>query len=220
MNLEQLLTHTRSCRRFDDEQPLDEATLRSLVALTRLCPSGANRQPLKYYLACTAEENAAIFPHLGWAKWLPDWPGPAEDERPAGYVVILGDPQIAERFDADAAIAAHTILLGATAQGLGGCMIAWVNGEEISRALALPDRFRVVLVVALGHPKETVVLEEARPPGGTAYWRDAAGVHHVPKRPLEELLVMRQRAPEDYHPVLTCLPDCPLLSVEEAFASS
>ncbi|MCC8189787.1 MAG: hypothetical protein LIP77_03995 [Planctomycetes bacterium] len=47
------------------------------------------------------------------------------------------------------------------------------------------------MVIAIGYPLETVVLETLPPSGSTAYWRDAAGVHHVPKRGLAEVLVQR-----------------------------
>lgn len=45
-------------------------------------------------------------------------------------------------------------------------------------------------VVALGKPAETVVLEGGTP-APSPYWRDADGVHHVPKRPLDEILLGR-----------------------------
>lgn len=177
----------------------------ALVALTRLCPSGANRQGLKYHVVCTPEQTAEVFPHLGWAKWLTDWPGPSKGERPAGYIVILGDTQIADRFDQDCAIAAHTMLLGAAARGLGGCMIGWIDREGLAESLGVPDRYRILMVVALGVPKETVVLDEVINPGDITYWRDAAGVHHVPKRSLAELLVEFEPSPQSCQSAVGCL---------------
>lgn len=202
MDFGTLLAKNRSCRRFDQARTLDQRTLVKLIALTRFCPSGANRQPLKYLIACHPEKNADIFRHLGWAKWLPDWSGPAEGERPAGYVVILGDRRIADRFDHDAAIAAFGILLAATEQGLGGCMIGWIDREGLGQTLAIPDQFEILLVVALGAPKETVVLEDATSPDDFPYWRDSDGTLHVPKRPLAELLVRFERPVESLEPVL------------------
>ncbi|MGQ9778401.1 MAG: hypothetical protein ACUVRM_00795 [Bacillota bacterium] len=43
--------------------------------------------------------------------------------------------------------------------------------------------------MALGVPAETVVLEELVPGGDIRYWRDEAGVHHVPKRSLAEIIL-------------------------------
>ncbi len=47
----------------------------------------------------------------------------------------------------------------------------------------------MLLALALGTPGETVLLEDGRSPDGVPYWRDPQGTHHVPKRPLDEVLV-------------------------------
>ena len=159
--------------------------------LARLCPSASNRQPLKYLIAATAEQNARIFPHLRWAAALPDWPGPVEGERPAAYIVVLGDIGLAARFGSDCGIAAQTLRLAAAEQGLGGCMIASIDQDSLRRSLELPKHLEVLLVLALGYPSERVMLEDGTRPEERPYWRDPEGVHHVPKRPLDEVLLRR-----------------------------
>ncbi len=189
MTVRELLVRNRSFRRFHEDQPLEEKTLLDLVDLVRLCPSAANRQPLKYLISCDPQRNASIFAHLRWAAALKDWPGPAEGQRPTGYIVILGDTRISGNFHCDHGIVAQSILLAAVERGLGGCMIASIDREGLSRKLNLPTHLEILLVLALGRPAETVVLEEGKSPDQVPYWRDSQGVHHVPKRPLEELLV-------------------------------
>lgn len=189
MIVRDLLARSRSFRRFREDRPIDGSLLRELVDLTRLCPSAANRQPLKYLISCDSERNALIFGHLRWAAALKDWPGPAEGERPTGYIVILGDTRIARDFHCDHGIAAQSILLAAVERGLGGCMVGSIDREGLRRRLNLPGFLDILLVLALGTPSETVVLEEGRSPDAVPYWRDRQGVHHVPKRPLEEVLV-------------------------------
>jgi nitroreductase len=187
--LSELLRKNRSYRRFRQDMPVARQTLEELVELTRLCPSAANRQPLKYLLSCDPDRNALIFPHLAWAGYLTDWPGPAEHERPTAYIIILGDTEIARSFGCDHGIAAQSILLGAVERGLGGCMIASIQRDNLRRVLNIPQRFEILLVLALGKPSETVVLDEGKSPDDIKYWRDADDVHHVPKRLLSELLV-------------------------------
>jgi nitroreductase len=184
-----LVLKNRSYRRFHEDVAVDMATLRELVDLARLSASASNLQPLKYVLACDPQKNAAIFPHLGWAGYLKDWGGPREGERPSAYVVVLADTEISKSVGCDHGIAAQSIMLGATERGLGGCMIASVKKPALREALGIPLRYEILLVLALGKPKETVVLETVGPDGDVKYWRDAEGVHHVPKRRLEDIIL-------------------------------
>jgi nitroreductase len=127
MGLRDLVVSNRSYRRFHEDVPIDCEVLKELVDLARLSASGANLQPWKFMLLCDADRNALVFPHLGWAGYLKDWPGPAEGERPSAYIIVLGDTEIRKAVGCDHGIAAQSILLGATEKGLGGCMIASVQ---------------------------------------------------------------------------------------------
>jgi len=189
MTIRDLVVKTRSYRRFHQDVEVDRETLRQLVDLARHSASGANIQPLRYILACERERNARIFPLLSWAGYLKEWPGPIEGERPAAYIVILGDKRLRESFDCDHGIASQSILLGATERGLGGCIIATIQRRELRALLEIPEHFEILLVIALGKPKETVVLEAVGADGDIKYWRDAEQVHHVPKRSLDEIIV-------------------------------
>ena len=189
MNIRELVLKNRSYRRFFQHMAVEEKILRELVDLARLSPSGSNLQPLKYILSCEPERNALIFKHLAWAAYLKNWQGPSEGERPSAYVIVLGDRTIAKSFGCDHGIASQTILLGAREKGLGGCMIGSVRREELREALGIPRHLDILLVIALGKPKETVVIEDLGPKGDIKYWRDSQGIHHVPKRSLEEIIV-------------------------------
>jgi nitroreductase len=189
MTLHDLVQRNRSYRRFYQDVPVEPETLRQLVDLARLSASGSNRQALKYFLSCDPQRNAIIFPHLAWAGYFKEWPGPSEGERPSAYIIILGDKTLSPAFGCDHGIAAQSIMLGATEIGLGGCMIGSIHKAELLRELGLPDTYEVLLVLALGKPKETVVIEPLPADGDIKYWRDAEGVHHVPKRSLDDLVV-------------------------------
>jgi nitroreductase len=187
--LRDLIISNRSCRRFHEDVPVERQTLEELVDLARLSASAGNLQPLKYVLSNEPEENARIFPHLAWAAYLKEWPGPEPGERPAAYIIILGDTQISKSFGCDHGIAAQSILLGAREKGLAGCMIGLIKRDELREALAISSGYEVLLVLALGKPREQVVIDELKPGGDIKYWRDRDAVHHVPKRPLRELLL-------------------------------
>jgi nitroreductase len=189
MKIEELIRSNRSCRRFFQEAAISTDTLKWLVNLARLSASGGNLQPLKYILSNTPPKNEAIFSCLAWAAYLKDWPGPEEGERPAAYLIILHDRDLAKDPGCDHGIAAQSILLGAREQGLGGCLLGSIQRDRLRELLAIPPRYEILLVVALGRPKETVALEEVGADGGIKYWRDRDGVHHVPKRRLAELIL-------------------------------
>jgi nitroreductase len=189
MNLGELVLKNRSYRRFYENVPIEHETLRQLVDLARLSGSASNLQPLKYMLSVAQDLNASIFPHLRWAGYLKDWDGPSEGERPSGYIIILGDENITKTFGCDHGIAAQSILLGAVEKGLGGCMIGSIQRESLRRALEIPAHYDILLVLAIGKPKETVEIETIETGGDVKYWRDEADVHHVPKRSLDEIIV-------------------------------
>jgi len=189
MMIRDLIIENRTYRRFQEDVAIERRTLRELVDLARLSASAANTQPLKYVLSCEPQKNALVFQHLGWAGYLRDWPGPSEGEKPSAYIIILADTQISEFTDCDHGIAAQSILLGAAEKGLAGCMIGTVRRKELSASLEIPPRYKILLVLALGKPAEKVVIETVDSDGSIKYWRDPDGVHHVPKRPLDELIL-------------------------------
>ena len=186
--IEDLIRKNRSCRRFYQNRPLEPDLLKDLVNLARLSASGANRQPLVYILSSAPSVNEEIFACLGWAGYLKDWPGPEEGERPAAYIIILGDTQVSSDFGVDHGIAAQSMLLGAREIGLAGCMIATINRRRIRKIFDLDNRYEVLLAIALGEPRETVVIEAVPSDGDIRYWRDEKNVHHVPKRDLKDII--------------------------------
>jgi len=80
-------------------------------------------------------------------------------------------------------------MLGAVERGLGGCMMSRFEAAALHRELGIPERYAILLVLALGKPREVVVIETIRSDRDIVYWRDAEGRHHVPKRPLDSLIL-------------------------------
>jgi nitroreductase len=188
MNLKSLILKTRSFRRFDESHKITIKTLEDFIDLARLSSSGANRQPLKYLIYNEPEDCARIFPSLAWAGYLEEWPGPEKRERPSAYIIILGDKSITESFGIDHGIAAHAIMMGSVEEGLGGCIIASLKREELSDELRIPDKYEILLVLAIGKPIENVIIEEVID-NNVKYWRDSEKNHHVPKRSLKDLII-------------------------------
>lgn len=184
-----LVKKNRSYRRFDQRAAVETETLRELVECARLAPSGRNVQPYRYVLSSEPARNAAIFECLAWAAYLADWPGPVEGERPSAYVVAVLDTQVSLAPGFDLGLSLQSMLLAAVERGLGGCIISSVRRDDLRKVLNLAPRYEIQCVVALGKPVETVVIEPLSPSGDIHYWRDEQGVHHVPKRSLDDLIL-------------------------------
>jgi nitroreductase len=183
-----LVQKSRSYRRFDHSVKLSEETLRELISLARYTPSSGNLQPLKYLLVHEEKTADQLFGFLKWARYLRDWTGPSETEKPSAYIVLLGDTTIAQSFQFDAGIAAQTIMLGAVEKGLGGCILTSVERDALRGAFSIPFHLEILLVMALGKPVEPVVVEELAAERSIKYYRTPDGVHHVPKRGIDEII--------------------------------
>jgi len=187
--IEELIARNRSYRRFHEDAPVSLDTLRELVRLARLTASARNMQSLRFILCSDRATNAAIFATLAWAGYLPDWPGPVAGERPAAYIVVLADETRNHHTRIDEGLALQSMLLGAVERGLGGCIIGSINQKALRQALDIPEALEIFDVLALGKPKETVVVDPVGPDGSIKYWRESDGTHHVPKRDLDTLIV-------------------------------
>ena len=147
---------------------------------------------LKYSISesGTGDFNAKVFSTLAWAGLLKDWNGPEEGERPSAYIVILGDLSVGKNKHLDVGITAQTIMLGAADMGLGGCMFGSIQREKLASLFDIDtEKYSIELVLALGKPKEEVRIVDLPESGSTAYYRDDNGVHYVPKRSVEDLIL-------------------------------
>jgi nitroreductase len=67
-------------------------------------------------------------------------------------------------------------------------MIASIRREQLRSELNIPDKFEILLILALGKPVENIIIDVIKD-GDVKYWRDSEKNHHVPKRPLDELII-------------------------------
>ncbi len=189
--MKDIITKTRTFRKFKSSVNITRETLEDLIELGRLGGSARNCQPWQYLLVTDEKQRADIFPHLGWAGYLSDWKGPDAGERPTAYILCYLNTQWLkgshQEAHFDLGIATQNILLGATALGLGGCRIGAFN-PNLAKLYDQPEHLELHLVIALGVPAEQVVIEECTG-DEIKYWRDDNAVHHVPKRTLKDLLL-------------------------------
>lgn len=185
--LKELLEATRSYRRFDENRRIDDNQLREIVNAVRFCPSAANLQRVRVAIVNNYLQNDAVFSDLSFAAYLKDWQGPKVGERPACYLVIMTEREPDVNLAIDIGICAEAMLLSAREMGIGGCLFRSFNKDTLAAKLG-KDGLVPSLVIALGYPAEKVVIDEVRD-GDIKYYRDANDVHHVPKLPLDSIIV-------------------------------
>ena len=188
--IKDLVIKNRSYRRFYEETEISQEALRELIGVVRNTASTVNSQALRFKLVNDKDSREKVFENLAWAGLLKDWDGPEEGERPSAYIIIMCDLSVGCNKHFDDGIAAQTILLAATEMGYGGCMFGSINRKNLATEMNIDlEKYSIDLVVALGKPKETVRIVDLPESGSTAYYRGSEGVHYVPKRSIDELIV-------------------------------
>lgn len=183
-----LLHKTRSYRNFDYSVKYTDDEMKMLINLCRFTPATANLQSVKFAYACDDGLCSKVFPLLRWAANLTEKP-PYDGNLPSAYILLCCDLNISKNpIEIDVGICAQTIVLGAMERGIGACMIGSIDREKISEVFGLSENLYPRLIIALGKPKEKVVLVDAVD-GNTKYYRDENKTHYVPKRPLDEILI-------------------------------
>jgi len=192
--IKNLIKKNRTFRRFKQNINISEIDLKELIDLARLSASPRNQQALKFFYSNTNELNNKIFETLSWAGALIDWVGPEEGEKPAAYIIILGDNSLIPKgkksyHEIACGIVAQSIMLGAAEKGFGGCMVAAIKRNILRKRINLPEPLEILLVLAIGVSNEKVIIEKMPENDNFNYWRDENQTHHVPKRDLENIII-------------------------------
>ncbi|MBE6685637.1 MAG: nitroreductase [Ruminococcaceae bacterium] len=188
--ISELLIKARSIRSFDMSRRINENDLLEFVENLRFIPSSCNFQALKYLLVTDEEECSFMRSKTRWAGFLENYNGPDEDRSPTAYMVICQDLDCCENetlYLKDVGIAAQTVNFMACEKGIGICMIGSFNAEAVSQYFKLSERIKPKLVLAMGYPAESPVLEDEK--GSVKYYRDENNIHHVPKRLAKDILI-------------------------------
>ncbi len=185
MTVYDLITSRRSIRQFSP-RPIGRAILEKIVNAGRLAPSASNLQPLEFIAVNDEVTRREIFSRLRWAGYIAPAGDPLPGHEPTAYVVPVVNLRVRRSgFDLDLGAAVENMILAAWSEGIGSCWIGALDAAAVGRAVGLPEDFRLTCVLALGYPAEAPLAEESA--GSVKYWKDEAGVLHVPKKKLEDV---------------------------------
>lgn len=192
--IKDLIKKNRSVRGYDNSRDVTIEELREMVDCARLSASSVNMQPLKYILVNTVDGKARVLKQVSFAAKLSTLKLPHRGSEPMAYIVICQDEQISKSetgFLRDVGIAAQSITLAATELGLGACMLGYFSPDKLRQALDLSENLKPQLVISLGKSVEDIRIMDIEEGESTDYYRDEAGIHYVPKRKLDDVIITR-----------------------------
>ena len=160
MNIIDSIKNRYSLRKYS-ETPVEKDKIERCLEAARLAPSACNAQPWKFVVVDKPElkeevASAARAEMLGMNKFAHDAPVIiAIVMEPANVTSTLGSKIKRKHYPLmDIGIAAEHICLQATEEGLGSCMIGWLNEKKVKKTLGIPSARRIPLLITLGYASE------------------------------------------------------------------
>lgn len=156
MNFTEIAENRQSCRSYNPEREIEAEKLEKILNSARLAPSACNGQPYQITVCRgeAAKQVAKATQGMGMNKFASDAPI---------LLVISEMPYVASAaFGAkvkkndyrsiDIGIVTAYITAEAAAQGIGSCILGWLDDEKIRAICSLEEPVR--LVITLGYPKD------------------------------------------------------------------
>ena len=164
MNFFEIAMKRQSCRSYDPARAVEDEKLNAILEVARLAPSACNGQPY-HVTVCKGEAANAVAKAtqgVGINKFAPDAPLLLVISEKS-YVATAALGARVKKNDyrsIDIGILTAYITAEATAQGLGTCILGWLDDKKIRRICGLEAPVR--LVITLGYAKEGYPLREKR----------------------------------------------------------
>ncbi len=164
MNFSEIAKTRQSCRAYDKDRIVEDEKLQAILESARLSPSACNGQPYHITVCrgAAAEKVARAVQGMGMNKFASD----------ANVLLVISEkPYVASAAlgakvkkndyrSIDIGILSAYITAEAAAQGLGTCILGWLDDSKIREICGLDAAVR--LVITLGYPKEGDPLREKK----------------------------------------------------------
>ena len=156
MNFTEIANARQSCRSYDKEKPIEQEKLDAIYEAARLSPSACNGQPY-HITVCTGDTTKQVAKAtmgMGLNSFAADAPVLLViSEMPYVKTAALGAKLKGNDYRSiDIGILAAYITAEATAQGLGSCILGWLDSDKIKKICGIQGDIR--LVITLGYASE------------------------------------------------------------------
>jgi nitroreductase len=153
-NVLDIIRKRRTVRAFTEAEVTDEE-VQTILEMAMYAPTYMNRQPWHFVVFKDKELQAKLGETLGVRPYI---------QQAATVIAVYGDPNVSSTWDLDGCAAIENMLIAATAMDLGSAWagspgnVAWGEAEDLmKKALKVPEGFRALSLVCLGHPAKMVV---------------------------------------------------------------
>lgn len=170
MDFKDLVLQRESTRKYSD-QPVEPEKIEQIMEACRMAPSACNSQPWRFVVATDPAikdelAQASYGPLLQFNKFAPQAPVIAAiiAEKPKWIASIGGAVKDKDFYLMDIGIVAEHFCLQAADLGLGTCMLGWFDEPRVRKALNVPGKKRVLLLITLGYPAKDTLRQKIRKP--------------------------------------------------------
>ena len=164
MNFTEIALNRQSCRSYDSSREVEKEKIEKIINSAILSPSACNGQPY-HFTVCTgdiAKKAAKATQGMGMNKFASEAPVLIViSEKPYVKTAALGAKVKGNDYRSiDIGIAAAYITAEATAQGLGSCILGWLDDNKLREICGIDGAVR--LVITIGYPKADDRLREKK----------------------------------------------------------
>ena len=154
MNFSEIAQNRQSCRNYDPSRDVEKEKIEKILNAAILSPSACNGQPY-HFTVCTGEtakKAAKATQGMGMNKFASDAPVLIViSEKPYVKTAAIGSKLKGNDYRSiDIGIASAYITAEATAQGLGSCILGWLDDNKLREICGVEGAVR--LVITIGYP--------------------------------------------------------------------
>ena len=158
MNFTEIALQRQSCRAYQAEKEVEKEKLDCILETARLAPSACNGQPY-HITVCKGESAKAVakaVQGMGMNKFASQAPVllVVSEEDYVASAAMGAKVKKNDYRSIDIGIATAYLTAEAAAQGLGTCILGWLDDGKIREICGLSKPVR--LVITLGYPADTL----------------------------------------------------------------
>ncbi len=175
-SFQELVRKRQSDRAYADK-PVEPEKIERVLEAARMAPSACNAQPWKMIVVTDPEKrmqiaDACTSRALGMNHF--------SKQAPVQIVLVEENANFTSKFGGmvkqihyphlDLGIVAAHICLAAADEGLGTCMLGWLNEKKIRAILDIPGSKKVMLVILLGYSTQETREKKRKKLGEVVSW--------------------------------------------------